>query len=440
MALLRLIGRRHSWVPAPAVLTKVGTDGTPPVLSYVPPQQRPAIELAAHLSCSAKAIAALRPSDVDEHGIRIAGRRVVWPPSVPTALRDLVINLARATPHRSRLFESQKPLRRAAADLRSGVVRALAGPERRARLAQRNLDGVRLPEFLVLGVPRSATTWLYTALSRHPEIYLPPTKEQEFFGDYLYHFGLNAYLEHFAARTDQRVAGDVSVGYFHAPEAPQQIIDTLGPRAKLIVVLREPIERAKSYYHFRLLSGMMPGTFEDAVSLPYFRNLFIEQGHYARYLTAWYRHFAQKQVLLLLYEDVVRDPEAVLSTVCRFLEVDPKLAAPPAVNSGAAITGIPLHRWLCRTAANLDVLPYPATRIGQLVSRRLRRLDAAVCLHAADQHYRVMLRSETTTSLQGIFAPSNEALARLTGLDLGAWRYAPTAQPLSSLATMARPI
>src|SRR5712691_2708219 len=251
--LQKLKARRASWMPDPRFRSRAPDGPLSDLLKFVPPPQRDAIDLAAWLGCSIAAVAGLRPGDVREDGLRLRGKMKAWPAGMPAALRQRVEALAGATAPATRLFEGHKPRIRAGFDLRFAMANASRiAAETRKRASQR-IDA-RPPDFLVLGVPRSATTWLYTALSSHPDIYLPRTKEQEFFGDYNFHLGSNWYLSHFAGRAGQSVAGDVSVGYFHSPEAPAQVAEMLGvDGVKLIVVLREPIERARSYYNYRLI-------------------------------------------------------------------------------------------------------------------------------------------------------------------------------------------
>ena len=420
----RTIAHRQGWFPDPARFC--GTEvAEPPLLKFVPPLQRPAIELAAWLRIRLDQVAALRPGDITVEGLRVGRRLLPWPADLPRRLQDKVFELATLTDPKQRIFEGEKPLRRAAWDLRGAMQQAPSLLMERDRWALAPV-AAKLPDFLVLGVPRSATTWLYEALSSHPDIYVPDTKEQEFFGDYLFHRGLNWYLGHFAARRDQRLAGDVSVNYFNSEEAPAQVAGLLGPRAKLIVSLREPIARAQSYYNIRLPRGMAPASFDEAITLPFFHKLCIEHGHYVRFLRNWYHHFDPAQILILLYEDIRRDPAGSLRRVCTFLGVDAERATvPPRENRGHAVTHLALHRQLCRTAADLDVLlPGPLAALGAAGGRLLRRIDARLCL-SSDRAYEVGMSATTERRLRDLFAPSNDALASLTGLDLSAWAYEP---------------
>jgi hypothetical protein len=401
-----------------------GTDE--PLLRFIPAPQRDAVELAAWLGCSVADVAALRPGDVREDGIRVGRTIARWPAAMPQRLRDAVLALARATKPGIRLYEPAKPRIRAAFDLRSAMGEAIESAKIGRELAARRV-AAKAPDFLGIGVPRSATTWLYSALSTHRDIYLPD-KELEFFGDFLFQRGPNAYLQHFVARGSQSIAGDVSVDYFHSAEAPGRIAELLGKdRVKLIVTFREPIERAQSYYNIRVARGMAPATFDAAIEIPYFHDLFIARGHYARYLERWYETFDRNQLLVLLYEDIQTNPTAALAAVARFLGVSADgFAVPQRENAGVGIVAMPVHRMLLRRAADLEALlagrPAP---VGQWLAGNLRRIDARLCLRRGKRDSRAM-RASTERRLQHEFAESNDRLARMTGLDLSAWRY-PTA-------------
>jgi hypothetical protein len=415
--------RRQSW-KADARFRPDGPAGSE-LLQLIPSWQRDAIELAAWLECSVAKVAALRPDDVRADGVKVGSSFVAWPIATSPRLRESVLALARATPPETRLYEAYKPRIRAAFDLRSAMGQAIAAENLSRRLAASQVDA-RAPDFLVLGVPRSATTWLYAALSTHPDIYLPESKEQEFFGDFQFPLGRNWYFRYFAARAGQRVAGDVSIGYFHSPEAPAQIAGLLGrENVKLVVIVREPIQRARSYYNTRLALGMAPSTFEKAIDIPYFHDLLIARGHYARYLERWYGMFDRDRLLVLLYEDIQRNPTSALATLSRFLGVSPDgFTVPQRENAGVKIAGIALHRFLLRSAADLEALlagrPAP---VGGWLARQVRKLDASVCLRPG-QPYDAPVRPTTMRRLQEEFAEGNERLARMTGLDLAAWRYA----------------
>jgi len=117
------------------------------------------------------------------------------------------------------------------------------------------MEAIRLPNFLVIGVEKGGTTWLHAQLKKHPEIFLPQSKEIHFFNKYnsnlikhdYFQLGINWYADFFKQYKGQKVIGEVTPMYICDPEAPLRIQQTL-PNVKLIAILRDPVRRAYSHY------------------------------------------------------------------------------------------------------------------------------------------------------------------------------------------------
>src|SRR4051812_47155826 len=109
------------------------------------------------------------------------------------------------------------------------------------------LEG-RLPDYLIIGAPRSGTTALSKYLAAHPDVFLSNPKELDFFDrqeptpD-----ALAAYARHFAGATADEVAGEATPTYLHSPAAVARMAQTV-PDARLVAILRNPIDRAYSHY------------------------------------------------------------------------------------------------------------------------------------------------------------------------------------------------
>ena len=173
----------------------------------------------------------------------------------------------------------------------------------------------RLPSFFILGPPRTGTTWLHEILG--PSTLLPsPTKETRFF-DRHFRRGLNWYLAHFPAANDPLPMGEVAPTYFASAHARQRIARLI-PDAKVICVFRNPVDRVLSLYRLKRAHGMSPWTFEQAILKD--PELF-ESGRYATHLKAWFSALGKKQVLVTVYEDLKRNPQAYLNTLADFLSI-----------------------------------------------------------------------------------------------------------------------
>ncbi|MEE2786148.1 MAG: sulfotransferase [Myxococcota bacterium] len=186
----------------------------------------------------------------------------------------------------------------------------------------------RLPNFFVIGSQKSGTSSLFQVLRRHPEIFVPPIKEVNFFFDDATHrLGLGWYQRQFSMAADRALCGDISPGYLCNPRTPERIY-RLRPNAKLIVILRDPIQRAYSQYWDNRRRLREPRTFDELASEPLHhvfvkhRQNYFSRGVYHIYLKRYYELFSRAQILPLWFSDLRRSPDDVFRKVFQFLGVD----------------------------------------------------------------------------------------------------------------------
>jgi hypothetical protein len=201
---------------------------------------------------------------------------------------------------------------------------------------------VRLPEFIIGGAPRSGTTWLYSALDRHPGVHMakPAKPEPKFFlVDELYAKGIDHYARTwFADAPAGRVAGEKSTDYLESPAAAERIARDL-PGVRLIFLLREPVSRAYSNYLWTRMNGLETEDFETALALEESRERslppklmfarpysYFSRGLYADLLTPYFDRFAAEQMLVLKFEDIRDRPRELLARVQAFLGLAPRPA------------------------------------------------------------------------------------------------------------------
>lgn len=204
----------------------------------------------------------------------------------------------------------------------------------------------RLPDFIVIGAPKSGTTSFYHYLKTHPGIALSPRKETDYFifGDRKPDFqgplaqNLNRdsiyrwedYLALFADADPggSRVVGESSPRYLSSHEAPARVAARL-PEVKLIALLRNPVDRAFSHYAMRVRDGWEPcGNMADAMAdearrirANWASCIYLEPGYYARHLGRWLARFPREQLRIYLYEDFEARPQEVLQDTFGFLGV-----------------------------------------------------------------------------------------------------------------------
>jgi Sulfotransferase domain len=204
---------------------------------------------------------------------------------------------------------------------------------------------LRLPDFIIGGAARSATTWLYELVARHPAIAMarPRQPEPKFFTvDDLFARGLNYYAATwFQSLEENRLLGEKSTSYLESTNAAERIYHSL-PAVRLIFMLRNPVDRAYSNYLWSHRNGFETEMFERALALEeerarelpsalrYARPFaYFSRGLYAGQLARFLRFFPREQILLLRTEDVDTQPAWVATEVQKFLgvTVQPDLAS-----------------------------------------------------------------------------------------------------------------
>jgi hypothetical protein len=180
----------------------------------------------------------------------------------------------------------------------------------------------RRPSFFIIGAPKAGTTTLYEYLWRHPGLFMCEPKEPCFFSDEsVWGRGWDWYRSLFSGATDDQLCGEASTGYTrwpHTSDAPARIAATY-PDAKLIYILRHPVERAYSHYAHHMRYGVTM-TFEEALQ----RNaIYVDCSLYMNQLDRYLRFFARNQLQLLLFDELTTDPADMLRRIQEFIGVRP---------------------------------------------------------------------------------------------------------------------
>ena len=222
----------------------------------------------------------------------------------------------------------------------------------RLLLITSHLVGGELPDFIIIGAQKSGTTSLYNFVIKHPAIALVTKKELHYFsvhyarGELWYrsNFPTNLSRYIFYKKTNQKLhSGEASPLYLFYPMVPGRMKEAL-PDVKLIVILRNPSDRAYSHYHHSLRKNMEPMSFEKAVELEeercagereqliqdpnfipkhYRAHSYLARGVYADQLENWFKYYDRKQFLILATEDFRKNSQRTLDQVFDFLGVSP---------------------------------------------------------------------------------------------------------------------
>jgi hypothetical protein len=301
---------------------------------------------------------------------------------------------------------------------------------------------VALPDFLLIGAPKAGTTALHVALARHPQLCLSTPKEPKHFlvdgppptgggpGDAKtyaeYVWRRSDYEQLWDHATDGQLKGESTTLYLQDPAAHRRIRAAV-PDARLVAVLRDPVDRAHSNWSHLRSAGIEPvGDFPRACMLgaervaqgwgPFWNYLAI--GRYGEQLQHLLSVFPPEQVLVLVYRDLRERPRETLDQVCAFLGVDTGVVTSVPAENVTAHTGDGLvERGLHQVMQKVDAITGARGadthhRVGALVSRLLQR----------KQQTRPALTAWERELLLPHFLADIDLLESVTGQSFAHWR------------------
>jgi Sulfotransferase family len=215
---------------------------------------------------------------------------------------------------------------------------------------------VKLPTFLIFGVQKAGTTSIYQYLKQHPQVYVSPHKETNFFSrDWetatpeekaKKRNGINSfekYVELFRDAKDEIAIGEASPNYLLYYETSAALIQRYLPNAKLIAMLRNPVDRAYSDYLMHVRDILGPGhRLAYQAQERSQQSHTIRKGFYYAGIKQYLDVFGAEQVKVYLYDDFCKDPLSVMQDMYRFIGVDDTFA--PDMTYRAQVAKIPKNR------------------------------------------------------------------------------------------------
>lgn len=266
--------------------------------------------------------------------------------------------------------------------------------------------------FFLIGCQKTASTWIYKSLEEHPEVNVSDKDAIHYF-TINYYRGDDWYEKKFTNKPSAKVTIDTTPSYYRDLLAPQRI-KNYNPNAKLIISLRNPIDRAFSHYWHEKKKGTIKHNFEDALlysghgNYDLFNN-WIESGYYHKWISNFLNHFDRSQILFLKYEDLKIDAKAFYKKICDFMEVD------------ASFEPTTLTKSVNKAGKPAVILKKENTSfVSRLKNKLLNKneLNVPVILN----EYEMGIKQEVREILSKIYKEENEKLATLTKLDLSDWQ------------------
>lgn len=180
----------------------------------------------------------------------------------------------------------------------------------------------RLPGFLGIGSQKSGTTWLHANLARHPDIFLPEDKELHYF-DWNFHRPITEYAKCFEQAGD-RLAGEITPGYATLDDKRVAFIKSLMPDLRVILLLRDPIERSWSQAVMNLIE-LGQGQEKTVGEQEFLEHLSEDRvrlrNDYVGIIDRWTKAFGKEQMYVGFFEDVKQRPQELLQELLAFLGV-----------------------------------------------------------------------------------------------------------------------
>jgi hypothetical protein len=297
-----------------------------------------------------------------------------------------------------------------------------------------------LPNFLLIGAAKSGTSSLFAYLGQHPDVFISPTKEPNFFalagqrvayrgpGDVIINQAsvttLSEYQALFKGVKREAAVGEASNLYLYLPAAPEAIERHL-PDVRLIAILRDPAERAySSYLHMRRDGREPRHSFEAALEEEAARVSenweplwhYTRLGFYHAQLRQYYERFPRERIAVYLYDDFEADPRRVVQELFTFLGVDPSFE--PDMSVRHKVSGTPRSRAL----HTILTRPNPAKALAKrLMPTGLRGQLYGAVMQRNIREERDCLRDDTRRTRQRLYQADVQRLSQLIGRDLSRW-------------------
>ncbi|MDO3722581.1 sulfotransferase domain-containing protein [Marinobacter sp. chi1] len=271
------------------------------------------------------------------------------------------------------------------------------------------------PDFIGVGVQRGGTSWLYECLNEHPDIYMPK-KEVHFF-DRDYECGVGYYVNLFEAAGENKIAGEYTPDYISSKEAMIRI-HNFDPTVKLIIMLREPLERSYSAYRlFQSHGKFLDLEFNEVLE---YHPWIFEKSLYSDQIKNIINLFPVENIYIDFYDRIISEPEKVFSDVCRFVGVNPDFSPNSLLSiRNASIYPNLQNRYglikiqdkVIRLGLGRQLNFFKNTRIFRYIKKIfIERERDKQRGYVVDDHYLRILRSEV------------EEIESMLGVNLDAWK------------------
>ena len=298
------------------------------------------------------------------------------------------------------------------------------------------------PTFFVVGAPKAGTTAMCKHLSKHPDIFIPPKKELNFFctelADGKKEYSLEEYLNYFQEGSG-KICGEGTPLYLPSTFAAQKIYD-FNDRAKIVIMLREPVSLLYSLHSQYLYNGSSEDihSFQEALNAESDRKqgkripkhcknpkklIYREFVRYTEQVQRYFDLFGRERVHIIIFDDLKADFSTVYRETLNFLDVNPEFQPElERINSNKKVRNVGLQKLIKYPPARIleigkFLIPLPQSTRRYLLEtfkNKLKQLNT-------EKSARPPLNSDFKRTLQEEFSAEVQSLSQLIGRDLTHW-------------------
>lgn len=285
--------------------------------------------------------------------------------------------------------------------------------------------------FLIVGAQKSGTTWLANMLKQHPQIFIPAQKEVFYFNrnfqitpdllNYQFDKPVSWYLSYFEDAKSEQILGEASVGYLDDEIAAKKIFE-FNPDIKIIIILRNPVNRSISNYFYYIQDGIIDRVpFKEAILE---QKPIITRSLYYRQVKRYLDIFPKNQVKIMFYDDLIENNKNFLLEIEMFLNVPCYI--PENIDEKSNVTGEPRFYFLKRlhNQSRIFIRKYRLHFLNDLV-RKLGLSTLADNLRALlvkPLEVKPIIQEEVYTYLMDLFIEDICKLEELLNCDLSSWK------------------
>lgn len=310
-----------------------------------------------------------------------------------------------------------------------------------------------LPNFFIVGAAKAGTTSLHAHLSRHPDVYMSPIKEPNYFSrkdmrselfsrEYQLDIKLDLaryltgpmdrhihsahverwedYLLLFRNAQGKNAIGEASPSYLYCSSAAEELSQKV-PNARIVMILRNPVERAFSHYLMNLrLSKTLDSDFIREVEADYQRankgwgvsKLYLELGLYSEQIRRFKQHFPSNKLHIIIYDDYRSDPDGTMAALCRFLGIDEQIGLDTSRRYNDA--GVPRFRYLNHLLTQAGVI----NAVKRLVPDQFKNAGKSFLY---SRKALPKMSADARTYLADFYREDVKQLSELLGRDMSFW-------------------